>query len=433
MIRMVVTLLLGVIPLIGCSQKKASGATAASPDSLPAPFATESVTNYSNVIGWKENESPTAPDGFRVTQFAGGFDNPRWLYELPNGDVLVAESNSNYSVAKQVGATIIGAGKSNNLAQSADRITILRDTDNDGKPELQQAFLSKEQGLNQPFGMLFLDGWLYVANTNAVIRYPYQNGQTSISEQPEKIVDLPQGKVNRHWTRHLIANKKGTKIYISVGSASNIGENGLDDEILRACILEMNPDGSQLRVFASGLRNPVGMAWAPGTFTLWTTVNERDELGNDLVPDYLTSVKENGFYGWPYFYWGNYADPRVKDPKPLQIRKTLVPEVDLGSHTASLGLAFNTSEKFPEKFRNGAFIAQHGSWNRKPLSGYKVVFVPFRNGKPSGPMQDFLTGFIIDPKKDDVRGRPVGIIQTRDGSLLVTDDKSNRIWRITPE
>ncbi|RZJ69817.1 MAG: sorbosone dehydrogenase family protein [Flavobacterium sp.] len=422
--------------MIACSQKKEQG-QAAKPTSaiddkqLPKPFATESVTNYSDVIGWKENETPKAPDGFTVSKYAGGFENCRWMYVLPNGDVVVAESNSNYSVPKQVGAKIIGAGKANNVSKSADRIILLRDADKDGKPEVRETFLTKENGLNQPLGMLLIGENFYVANTNAIMVYKYQTGQTKITSKGKKVADLPEGKVNRHWTRNIIANANNTKIYIAVGSGSNIAEDGLDAEILRADILEMNPDGSGLRVYAWGLRNPVGMDWAPGTKTLWTAVNERDELGNDLVPDYLTSVKENGFYGWPYSYWGKNIDPRVKDSKPEMLEKAIVPEVDLGSHTASLGLAFNKGINFPAKYKNGAFIAQHGSWNRDPISGYKVVFVPFENGKPSGKMEDFLTGFVVDPKDDKVRGRPVGVAFLKDGSLLVTDDKTGNIWRVS--
>lgn len=429
-------LLCATFPMLACAQKKdekikAKPTASINDNKLPIPFASESVTNYSNVIGWKENETPKAPTGFTVSKYAGGFQNCRWMYVLPNGDVVVAESNSNYSFPKQVGAKIIGAGKSNNVSNSADRIILLRDADKDGKPEIRETLLDKENGLNQPLGMLVIGDWFYVANTNAVLRFPYKSGQIKITEKGHKLVDLPEGKVNRHWTRNIIANADNSKIFIAVGSASNIAEEGLDEEILRADILEMNPDGSGLRVFASGLRNPVGMDWAPGTQTLWTTVNERDELGNDLVPDYLTSVKENGFYGWPYSYWGQNIDPRIKDTKPELVKKTIVPEVDLGSHTASLGLAFPKGKNFPAKYQNGAFIAQHGSWNRDPLSGYKVVFVPFSNGKPSGKMQDFLTGFIVDPQKDKVRGRPVGLVFLNDGSLLVTDDKTGTIWKVS--
>ncbi|MDN3723735.1 sorbosone dehydrogenase family protein [Aequorivita sp. SDUM287046] len=397
---------------------------------LPEPFATESVTNYSNVIGWKEGETPKAPEGFVVTKYANDFENPRWMYVLPNGDVLVAESNSNYSVMKQIGATIIGAGGSNNLKKSADVITILRDTNNDGKPDVRETLLTKKEGLNQPFGMLLLDKWFYVANTDAILRFPYEEGQTKITNMGEKIANLPAGKINQHWTRNIIANEDGSKIYIAVGSGDNIGEKGMEHEVMKANILEMNPDGSDLRVYASGLRNPVGMDWEPTTKILWTTVNERDELGDNLVPDYLTSVKENGYYGWPYSYWGNHFDPRVPIPPTIMLKEAIVPEVDLGPHTASLGLVFYTSDSFPEKYKNGAFIAQHGSWNRDILSGYRVVFVPFENGKPSGKPEDFLTGFIVEPKKDEVRGRPVGIVTMPDGSMLVTDDTTHHIWRI---
>lgn len=398
------------------------------PDTLPPPFATKSVTNFSNVIGWKNGVKPIAPPGFIVTKFADGFDNPRWTCVTPSGDILVAESNSNYSVVKQIGATIVGAGRSNNLSKSADRITILRDTDKDGIPDKRDTFLS---GLNQPFGMLFLGNKFYVANTDALWSYSYEKGSMRITDKGKKIIDLPAGKHNQHWSRNIIANAKGNKIYIAVGSSSNIGEHGLEFEIQRACILEVNPDGTGLRVYASGLRNPVGMAWAPDTQTLWTVVNERDAIGDDLVPDYFTSLKENGFYGWPYTYLGQHPDPRVKESKPELVKKTIVPDVFLISHTATLGLAFYTGSAFPQKYRNGAFLAQHGSWNRAVLSGYKVLFVPFKNGKPSGDPEDFLTGFVSDLESEKVHGRPVGLTQLPDESLLLTDDVSNTIWKIS--
>lgn len=396
-------------------------------DTLPAPFATKSVTNFSNVIGWEEGQTPKAPDGLKVALYADGFENPRWMYVLPNGDVVVAESNSNYSAVKKVGATVIGASKSNNLENSADRITLLRDANKDGVPEGRFTFL---EDLKQPFGMLVIGNWFYVANTDALMRYPYKRGDTRITGAGQKILDLPAGKHNQHWTRNIVYNPTTKKIYIAIGSGSNIAEHGIDDEILKATILTVNPDGSNRQIYASGLRNPVGLDWAPGTNVLWTTVNERDELGDDLVPDYLTSVKEGGFYGWPYSYWGQHVDPRVEVQKPELVKKAIVPDVDLGAHTASLGLAFYTKTAFPAKYHNGAFIAQHGSWNRSVLSGYKVVFVPFKNGKPVGPMEDFLTGFIADIEKDKVHGRPVGVTVTPDGALLVTDDKTNRIWRV---
>ncbi|HTE33084.1 MAG TPA: sorbosone dehydrogenase family protein, partial [Chryseolinea sp.] len=335
---------------------------------LPQPHATKSKTNFSKVQGWKSGRLPDAPQGMIVNRFADGFENPRWTYVTPNGDILVAESNGNHTFWEKVAAPIVGASKSNNLHHSADRITILRDANHDGTPEMRQQFLG---GLNQPFGMLILKDWFYVANTDGLWRFPYKEGAVGITGKGEKILDLPAGKHNRHWTRNIIANKNGTKIYIAVGSGSNIAEHGMLNEILRADILEIDLDGANMRIYASGLRNPVGMGFAPGTNTLWTVVNERDELGDDLVPDYLTSVQEEGFYGWPYTYYGEHVDARVKD-RPATARNAIIPDVALGSHTASLGLAFCTNKTFPEKYQNGAFIAQHGSWNRSTLAGYKV-------------------------------------------------------------
>ncbi len=421
-------LLLMLVPLLLSAQKKGGG-------KLPAPYATPSVTKYSNVIGWKDGARPQAPSGFTVTKYAADFDNPRWMYVVPNGDVLVAESNSNYSVPKQVGAAIIGAGKSNNLNNSADVITILRDTNQDGQPDFRVKLLTRENGLNQPFGMLVIGDGFYVANTDALLRYPYDRNENRITGEPVKLTDLPAGKHNQHWTRNIIANADNSKIYIAIGCGSNVAEHGIEAESGKAAIYEINPDGSGLKLYASGLRNPVGMDWAPGTQTLWTTVNERDELGNELVPDYLTSVRRGGFYGWPYSYWGGHVDPRIKkeDMRPDLVKTAIVPDVDLGAHTASLGLLFYTGKSFPAKYRNGAFIAQHGSWNREPLSGYKVVFVPFKNGKPTGKYEDFLTNFIVDPDKGEVRGRPVGLALLPDGSMLVTDDKTNTIWRVAAD
>jgi glucose/arabinose dehydrogenase len=407
-----------LFPFIGYSQAK---------DTLPAPYATKSTRNLSKVIGWDGGHTPVAPDGFTVEKYAEGFDNPRWLYVAPNGDVLVAESNTNLNLIEQVGGAIIGAGQSNTLRRSADRITILRDADKDGIPELKDTLLT---GLNQPFGMLIIGNWLYVANTDALVRFPYKSGQTKITAKAEKIVDLPANDKNQHWTRNILANADNSKIYIAVGSGSNVAEGGIEKELLRANILEVNPDGSDLKVYASGLRNPVGMGWAPGTKTLWTVVNERDELGDELVPDYLTSVRKGGFYGWPYCYFGQHMDPRVKETQPELVKKTIVPDVNVGAHTASLGLAFYNGTAFPKKYQGGVFITQHGSWNRSVLSGYKVVFVPFSKGKPSGKPEDFLTGFIVDLAKSEVRGRPVGITVLPDGSLLVTDDVTNTIWRV---
>lgn len=394
---------------------------------LPAPHATKSKMNFSKVQGWKNDRHPSVPDGFEVSRFADGFRNPRWTYVTPNGDILVVESNTPHPWYEKIGAMFIGANRSNSMKNSANRITILRDTNSDGKPDIRQTFLA---GLNLPFGMLVLDGWFYVANTDALWRFPYKPGDLAVKTKGQKVIDLPAGKNNQHWTRNIIANEAGTKIYIAVGSGSNAAEDGFEEELLKASIWEINPDGTGFRLFASGLRNPVGMGWAPGTKDLWTVVNERDLLGDDLVPDYLTYVADGGFYGWPYTYFGQHRDERVKDERPGHIAAaTRVPDVGLGSHTASLGLAFVNDRNYPARYREGAIIAQHGSWNRSTLSGYKVVFVPFHNGKPSGPPQDLITGFMADLSKDKVYGRPVGITLVPDG-FLITDDVNNVIWKV---
>ena len=399
-------------------------------DTLPAPFATKSKMNFSNAVGWKEGEKPIAPAGFTVTKYADGFENPRWMYVTPNGDILVAETNSNHKLIEKIGGPLVGASRSNNLSKSADRIALLRDTNKDGIPDMRTVFMTKNNKLNQPFGMVVVGDYLYVANTDAVLRFKYTPGQIEMTGEGERIAELVSGKFPIHWTRNIIANPDNTKLYVSVGSKTNIGEDGLEEENGRAQIIEMNLDGSGKRIFAYGLRNPVGMGFAPGTKTLWTAVNERDKLGDDLVPDYLTSVKEGGFYGWPYSYYGKHIDPRVPEKRPDLVAKAIVPEVPLGSHTASLGLAFCTKKSFPKKYQNGVFIAQHGSWNRTLLSGYRVVFVPFEGGKPAGNPEDFLTGFIITANKK-VHGRPVGITEMSDGSMLVTDDVCNTIWRVS--
>jgi glucose/arabinose dehydrogenase len=349
------------------------------------------------------------------------------MYVGPNEDVFVAEASTEKNVVKQAKTILSGKAKAGNISGSADRITLLRDADHDGIPELKTVFLS---GLNQPFGMLILGHNFYVANTDAIVQFPYERGQTKINHEGKKILDLPAGGYNNHWTRNLFAGKDDRKLYVTVGSGSNVGEHGMENEIRRACILEINADGSGERIYASGLRNPQGMAYPPGSNTLWTAVNERDELGDDLVPDYLTSVKEGGFYGWPYSYWGQHTDPRLKDKqRPDLVEKAIVPDVDLGAHTASLGLAFDNREAFPGKFKGGGFIGQHGSWNRSKLAGYRVAFVPFKDGKPSGGVQDFLTGFLTGDE-NDAYGRPVGLAFTGDGALLVADDAGNTIWRV---
>jgi glucose/arabinose dehydrogenase len=390
---------------------------------LPKPYATKAVINFSKVIDWPAGVTPKAPEGFVVTKFADGLNNPRWIYVGPNGDVFVSEANK--TAAKVVeGFKTVFKPKS----KSANRITMFRDTDKDGIFDLRETFLDK---LNQPFGMLILGNYFYVANTDGVLRFPYKVGETYIRSTGVKILDLPKGGYNNHWTRNIIANEKGTKIYVSVGSGSNVAEHGMGNEIRRANILEINPNGSGEKIYASGLRNPVGMDWAPGTHTLWTAVNERDNLGDDLVPDYITGVKKGAFYGWPFSYYGKHEDPRRKGERPDLVKKAIVPDVPLGSHTASLGLVFYKNKMFPARYRNGAFIGQHGSWNRSELTGYKVIFVPFSGGQPSGRPEDFLTGFIADTSKNKVYGRPVGVAVLQDGSLLVADDASNIIWKIS--
>ncbi len=377
-------------------------------DSLPQPYNSEDIDNKSKVVGWPAERTPQAPAGFTVSRFAEALDHPRNIYVAPNGDIFIAESDDE--------------------KKSANQITLLRDADNDGTPELQKVFM---KDLKQPYGMLVLNNHFYVANTDGIMRYPYQPGQTEISAKGEKILELPAGGYNHHWTRNLLASADGTKIYISVGSASNNGEYGMEEEERRANILEINPDGTGERIYAAGLRNPVGMAWEPTQKILWTAVNERDEIGDNLVPDYITSVREGGFYGWPYAYFGPKEDPRMMDKAPDLVAKTLVPDVAVGAHTSSLGLAFYDKDAFPEKYRNGAFIGQHGSWNRTELNGYRVLFVPFQDGKPAGKPEDFLTGFIADLAAQEVYGRPVDIEILPNGAMLLSDDASNTIWRVS--
>lgn len=411
--------ILGIMSLTACNgqvtkkekqQAKEQGATtvktAIGDLTLPAPYSSESAVKMSSVKKWPANAAPKAPAGFVVTRFADNMQSPRNTYIGPNNDVFVAESGTR---------------------GSANRITMLRDADKDGKYETKKVF---KDGLNQPYGMLILGEYFYIANTDGLYRFPYKVGDTELTGKGEKIVQLTKGGYNNHWTRNLIASKDDSKIYISVGSASNVGEHGMDTEKRRANILEVNPEGKGEVVYASGLRNPVGMDWNPATGELWTAVNERDELGDELVPDYITSVKRDGFYGWPYSYFGQMPDPRLKGQRQDLVAKAIIPDVPVGSHTASLGLTFYAKGNFPQQYKGGAFVGQHGSWNRSVLSGYKVLFVPFKNGKPSGPPQDFLTGFIADEKKAEVYGRPVDVTVMNDGSLLVNDDEAGVIWKV---
>ncbi|MDB5777810.1 MAG: L-sorbosone dehydrogenase [Polaromonas sp.] len=406
-----------------------SAGMGASP-TLPQPKSSLIPTvNIAPAKGWPEGVMPTAMAGLSVTPLATALDHPRWVYVLPNGDVLVAESNAppkpegsqgiKGKIMKMVMAKA-GAG-----VPSANRITLLRDADGDGKAEVRSVFL---QNLNSPFGMALVGAELYIANADAVVRVPYQAGQTAISAAPVKVVDLPGGPINHHWTKNVIASPDGSKLYVSVGSNSNVAENGMEAEAGRAAIWEVDAKTGSHRIFASGLRNPNGMGWAPESGALWTVVNERDEIGSDLVPDYLTSVKDGGFYGWPWSYYGQNVDVRVKPPQPEMVAKAIVPDYALGSHVAPLGLAFSEGNALGAALASGAFVGEHGSWNRKPLSGYKVVFVPFAKGRPAGLPVDVLTGFVSD--KGDAYGRPVGVAMDKRGALLVADDVGNVVWRV---
>ena len=387
--------------------------------------------NIAPAKGWPRRSKPTPAPGLAVDAYATGLDHPRWLYVLPNGDVLVAETNGPPRPEEERGIQgwvskfvqqWAGAG-----VTSANRITLLRDADGDGVAETKTLFL---RGLKSPFGMALVGHDLYVANTDAILRFPYVDGATEIATPGVKVADLPAGPLNHHWTKNLLAGPDGSRLYVTVGSNSNAGENGLDQERDRAAILEIDPKTGESRVFASGLRNPVGLAWEPETGVLWTVVNERDELGSDLVPDYLTSVKEYGFYGWPFSYWGQHIDDRVTPQRPDLVAKAIIPDYALGNHNAALGLTFSTGTLLPDQYRKGAFVGEHGSWNRVPKSGYKVIFVPFADGHPSGRICAILTGFLS--AEGNALGRPVGVAMDRAGALLVADDVGNIVWRVTP-
>jgi len=399
---------------------------------LPPPHPTLIPTvNIAPAKGWPPGVKPIAAPGLSVAAYASGLDHPRWLYVLPNGDVLVAETNAPpkpedgkglrgwimRQVMKRAGAGV----------PSPNRIILLRDVDGDGVAETRTVFV---QGLNSPFGMTLVGHDLYVADTDAVLRFPYKDGETQITTPGVKVVDLPAGPINHHWTKNIIASRDGSRLYVTVGSNSNVGENGEANEEHRAAILEVDPATGSSRVFASGLRNPNGLDWQTQTGELWTTVNERDEIGSDLVPDYMTSVKDGGFYGWPYSYYGQNLDERVKPQRPDLVAKAIVPDYALGSHAASLGLVFYAAALLPARYVGGAFVGQHGSWNRNPRSGYKVLFVPFADGRPAGMAEDVLTGFL--DANGDAFGRPVGVAVDRRGALLVADDVGNAVWRVTP-
>ena len=399
---------------------------------LPEPNKTLIPTvNVATVVPWPAGTQPSSAPGTVVKAFATGLEHPRWLLVLPNGDVLVAETNAPPKpddgkgfrgwmmklLMKRAGAA----------TPSANRITLLRDADGDGVAETRSVFA---QGLTSPFGMALIGDQLYVANSDALVRYTYRSGETTLSGAPQKVVDLPAGTLNHHWTKNVIANPDGSKLYVTVGSNSNVGENGMAAEEGRAAIWEVDARSGAHRVFASGLRNPNGMAWEPGTGTLWTVVNERDEIGSDLVPDYLSSVRDGGFYGWPYSYYGQHVDERVQPQRPDLVARAVKPDYALGPHTASLGLAWSQANSLPAPFARGVFIGQHGSWNRKPHSGYKVIFVPFDGPRPSGAPIDVLSGF-LDAESGIAHGRPVGVAIDKRGALLVADDVGNVIWRVS--
>jgi glucose/arabinose dehydrogenase len=378
---------------------------------------------------WPDGRHPTAAPGLAVTEYASGLDHPRNVYVLPNGDVLVAESNRPASAKEKASLRgmvqkheqkVAGAG-----VPSANRITLLRGLKPDGSAQLKTVFL---EGLNSPYGMVLVGNDLYVADADALLRFPYKTGETQIADKGKEVLALPAG-INHHWTKNVVASADGKKLFVSVGSNSNIGDNGMEVEFQRAAIWEFDLASGQGKVYASGLRNPNGLAINPQSHVLWTSVNERDEIGNDTPPDYMTSVKEGGFYGWPYSYWGQHVDERVRPQRPELVAKAIMPDYGLGAHTASLGLAFYDAGLMPQ-FKNGALIGQHGSWNRKPFAGYKVIFVPFADGKPNGPPQDVLTGFL--GPDGHANGRPVGVAVDKDGAILVADDVGNRVWRVIP-
>ena len=427
-------LLTAVLSLSGCGEEATLPVAAGTgPDpQLPPPNETMLPTvNVAPAKGWSGEQTPTAAEGLRVASFADGLDHPRWLYVLPNGDVLVAETNAPPRPEDTggikgwvMGLMMARAGAG---GESADRITLLRDTDADGDVDSRSVFLD---GLHSPFGMALVGNDFYVANTDAVVRFPYEEGDTAIEAPGETVIELPAGPINHHWTKNVIASPDGERLYATVGSNSNVAENGMAAEEGRAAIWEIDPATGEHRIFASGLRNPNGLAWQPETGALWTAVNERDEIGSDLVPDYMTSVEDGGFYGWPYSYFGDHVDERVQPERPDLVARAIVPDYALGPHTASLGLAFaDGAEALPAAFSRGAFVGQHGSWNRDPHSGYKVIFVPFENGRPAGDPVDVLTGFLNDD--GEALGRPVGVALDQTGALLVADDVGNRIWRVS--
>jgi glucose/arabinose dehydrogenase len=416
----------------GCESATLPLSAGVGPDpALPPPNPTPVPTvHFAPAKGWPAGVTPTAARGATVSAFATGLEHPRWLYVLPNGDVLIAETAAPPQPEEFKGlkgaVTKLVMRRMGSRVPSANRITLLRDADGDGVPEVRSVFL---EGLYSPFGMALVGGHFYVANTDAVLRFPYVRGATRITGPGTKIVDLPAGPLNRHWTRNLISSRDGSKLYVTVGSDTDHAEKGIEREAGRAAIWEIDTTTRKHRVFASGLRNPNGLAWEPTRQALWTVVNERDALGSDLVPDYLTSVRPGAFYGWPYSYFGQHIDPRVEPTQPEVVAAAVKPDYALGPHVAPLGLAFSRRNALPAPFGHGMFVGQHGSYNRRPRSGYNVVFVPFRDGAPAGPPVEVLGGFVSED--GEAYGRPVGVAFDRHGALLVADDVGNVVWRVT--
>ncbi len=419
--------------LAGCGETALLSVAAGSgpqPELPPPRTALIPTVNIAPATGWARGATPQAAPGLQVTAFAAGLDHPRWLFVLPNGDVLVAETNAppKPEGAKGIKGWVMGLvmKRAGAGVPSANRITLLRDTDGDGVADLRSVLL---EGLNSPFGMALVGDGLFVANSDAVLRFAYAVGETRITTPGVRMVTLPAGPINHHWTKNLIANADGSKLYVTVGSNSNVAERGIEAEADRAAIWEVEVKNGAHRLFATGLRNPNGLAWEPASGALWTVVNERDELGSDLVPDYLTSVRDGAFYGWPYSYFGTHVDARVKPPRPDLVASAVVPDYALGPHVAPLGLVVSTGTSLPAAYASGMFVGQHGSWNRRPHSGYKVVFVPFAGGKPAGLPVDVLSGFLSD--SGDAYGRPVGVAIDKTGALLVADDVGNTVWRVS--
>jgi glucose/arabinose dehydrogenase len=423
--------LAGLLALAGCGQDPAPPSTQyGSNPQLPAPHQyVMPPMKVPRAIGWAGADAPVVPAGVQVRPLATGFMHPRSVYGLPNGDVLVVESNGPNAPVNRPKDYVMGMYQNvgGSGAPGGNRITLLRDANGDGQPELRTILIDH---LNSPFGVALVGNQLYVADTDAVLRFPYVTGATRITARPTRVTELPAGPINHHWTKSLTVSPDGSKLYVGVGSNSNITENGMEAEYGRAAIWEVDRTTGFKRIFASGIRNPTGVAFEPQTRKLWAVANERDEIGPNLVPDYATSVRENAFYGWPYSYYGQHVDIRVRPQRPDLVAKAIPPDYALSSHVAPLGMAFSAASNLPAQYRSGLFVSEHGSWDRSPVNGYKVVYIPFTNGRPSGPPQDFVTGFLN--ANGQAKGRPVGLGYDRTGALLIADDGGDVVWRVTP-